>query len=246
MRRTHCISALLVAGAMALSTQGADLTKIERTIAKEPAYKGKPKYCLLVFGPEAKTRVWLVQDGDVLYVDRNGNGDLTEKDENYRAQAPQDEIARKAGYEPADGYRVWQVGGFLESDVKTERTNLEVSSSRKGYCIEVISSWKGGRRGQYVVYGNEPLRFADRPQDAPVVHFSGPLGVFLRGPQTLTRGTTAALWAALGTQGLGKGTFAIIFDNKLYNETELIGEIEFPAKVEGARPIKLKIAFRRY
>jgi hypothetical protein len=47
-----------------------DLTKVDRTIVKEPSYKSKPKYCLLVFGPEAKTRVWLVQDGDTLYVDR--------------------------------------------------------------------------------------------------------------------------------------------------------------------------------
>ena len=54
-----------------------DLTKVDRTIAKEPAYKTKPRYCLLVFGPEPKIRVWLVLDGDVLYVDRNGNGDLT-------------------------------------------------------------------------------------------------------------------------------------------------------------------------
>jgi hypothetical protein len=41
----------------------ADLSKIDRTIKKEPKYKGKPKYCLLVFGPEAKTRIWLVLDG---------------------------------------------------------------------------------------------------------------------------------------------------------------------------------------
>src|SRR6516162_1517208 len=59
--------------------RAADLAKIERKIAKEPAYQTKtPKYCLLVFGAEAKSRVWLVQDGDTLYVDRNGNGDLTE------------------------------------------------------------------------------------------------------------------------------------------------------------------------
>src|SRR5438094_892841 len=57
----------------------ADLSKLDRALAKEPAYQSKaPKYCLLVFGAEAKFRVWLVQDGDVLYVDRNGNGDLTE------------------------------------------------------------------------------------------------------------------------------------------------------------------------
>src|SRR4051812_25082918 len=56
----------------------ADLSKMDRTIRKEPTYQGKPKYCLLVFGPEAVHRVWLVHDGDTLYVDRNGNGDLTE------------------------------------------------------------------------------------------------------------------------------------------------------------------------
>src|SRR5262249_9660162 len=54
---------------------------IDRAIVKEPAYKGKPKYCLLVLGPEAKTRAWLVLDGDLVYIDRNGNGDLTEPDE---------------------------------------------------------------------------------------------------------------------------------------------------------------------
>src|SRR5207249_1396798 len=58
----------------------ADVTKIERTLVKEPVYKTQPKYCLLVFGPEPKSRFWLVQDGDTLYVDRNDNGDLTEPD----------------------------------------------------------------------------------------------------------------------------------------------------------------------
>src|SRR5262249_51557517 len=58
-------------------SSAADLTKIDRTIAREPAYKGQPKYCLLVFGPEAKSRTWLVRDDEAIYVDRNGNGDLT-------------------------------------------------------------------------------------------------------------------------------------------------------------------------
>ena len=58
-----------------------DYTKIDRTIAKEPKYQGKPQYALLVFGPDAKVRVWVVVDGDNLYVDRNANGDLTEDEE---------------------------------------------------------------------------------------------------------------------------------------------------------------------
>lgn len=67
-------------------TGAADLSKVDRNINKEPAYRNKPKYCLLVFGPEARHRVWLVLDGDTLYVDKNSNGDLTEKGE--RIEAP--------------------------------------------------------------------------------------------------------------------------------------------------------------
>ena len=45
----------------------ADLTKIDRSIRKEPPYHTMaPKYCLLAFGPEAKYRIWLVLDGDTL------------------------------------------------------------------------------------------------------------------------------------------------------------------------------------
>ena len=40
--------------------------KIDRSISKEPPYETKaPKYCLLVFGPQAKYRVWLVR-GDIV------------------------------------------------------------------------------------------------------------------------------------------------------------------------------------
>jgi hypothetical protein len=43
---------------MAVPAFDLDPAKIDRTIAKQPRYHSKPKYCLLVFGPEAKTRVW--------------------------------------------------------------------------------------------------------------------------------------------------------------------------------------------
>jgi hypothetical protein len=66
----------------------ADLTRVDRSIGKEPAYKTKsPRYCLLVFGREADYRVWLVLDGDTLYVDRNGNGDLTGAGESTTPEA---------------------------------------------------------------------------------------------------------------------------------------------------------------
>src|SRR5262245_52300377 len=61
-----------------------DLSAIPRQIKKQPAYQsGQPKFAVLVFGPKAETRIWAVIDGDTLYLDRNGNGDLTEADERF-------------------------------------------------------------------------------------------------------------------------------------------------------------------
>jgi hypothetical protein len=60
-----------------------DYGKIERVLRKEPAYEKTPKYALLLFGKEAKLRVWAAVAGEVLYLDRNGDGDLTGKDERF-------------------------------------------------------------------------------------------------------------------------------------------------------------------
>src|SRR5207247_2318486 len=74
------------------------LGKLDRTILKEPIYTAKqPLYGLLVFGPKADKRVWIVLDKlkqdapcyDILYVDRNADGDLTASDERLVAKAPE-------------------------------------------------------------------------------------------------------------------------------------------------------------
>jgi hypothetical protein len=84
----HLCQAMACLALWSLAASAADFSKIDHRIAKEPVYETKtPKYCLLVFGPEAKHRVWLVLDGDTLYVDKNGNGDLTEEGERIKAPA---------------------------------------------------------------------------------------------------------------------------------------------------------------
>src|SRR5262245_47600041 len=89
MRVLFLLCTLLALGHTTVTARGADLTKIDRTIAKEPAYESEsPSYGLLVFGPEAKSRAWLVLDGDILYVDRNCNGDLTEEGERLVIKNP--------------------------------------------------------------------------------------------------------------------------------------------------------------
>src|SRR5438552_9464127 len=59
MNRTGLWSALAWL-AVSSSAASADLATVDRALTKEPKYQSAPRYCLLVFGPEAKTRVWLV------------------------------------------------------------------------------------------------------------------------------------------------------------------------------------------
>src|SRR5262249_45588108 len=155
MRVISFLSALVLASGASASAWAADLTKIDRTIAKEPAYKSKPKYCLLVFGPAAKTRVWLVLDGDVLYADRNGNGDLTEPGEKYLAAVKTQPV--------------WDIGEIVEQDGVTRHTGLMVRRSRNGFTIHIHTA--AGLRQEV---GNElgRLQFATRSKEAPIVHLA--------------------------------------------------------------------------
>src|SRR5678810_1072561 len=49
-----------------------------RSPLKEPAYRSNPKYSIIAFGDSKEVKVWMVEDGKRLFVDRNANGDLTD------------------------------------------------------------------------------------------------------------------------------------------------------------------------
>src|SRR5262245_53303795 len=77
---------LLLALQPATADEMPDLAKLVRAPRKEPAYLSKrPLYGLAAFGAKAEKAVWLVLDKskpeggryDVLYIDLNGDGDLT-------------------------------------------------------------------------------------------------------------------------------------------------------------------------
>src|SRR5690242_18331473 len=100
------VTLLLAAAWLAAGPADAGPPKIDRTILKEPAYRTKaPRYGLLLFGPEGRDRVWLVLDGDTLYVDRNGNGDLTEPGEKVAAE-------KRPGSDPAEDGHSFNVGNL--------------------------------------------------------------------------------------------------------------------------------------
>src|SRR6476620_9818007 len=103
---TRVLLALAFTG-LTLEAAFADEPALDRTIGKQPVYKRKaPRFGLLVFGPEARHRVWLVLDGDTLHVDRNGNGDLTDAGETVAA----DRSGRRAAQDPDDVGHLFEAG----------------------------------------------------------------------------------------------------------------------------------------
>jgi hypothetical protein len=254
---------LLLLGLAVVGTAGpapaADLTKIDRRIAREPAYRSKaPRYCLLVFGPEAKTRVWLVQDGDTLYVDRNNNGDLTEAGEKVLAEkeesAAEGVLIFKIG-QLRDGSRlhkevqvyVWKMDHLAEQNAFVKAL-LAKNPKARGYIIlaEVdMPGWKGtgvgGRVWQqaFSTDANGALQFAERPQEAPILHFGGPWQVALRGGQELMVGRQTDVVLGVGTAGVGPGTTAWIeHDGVIPADVHPTLEVTFPGKHAGDPPLR--------
>src|SRR5262249_41743707 len=151
----------------------AELARIERSIAKEPRYNtNSPEYCLLVFGPEAKTSVWLVRDGATLYVDRNGNGDLTEPGEKVAADVrdgkPEEDVYTfqagdvRAGKHLHKDLAVTMVklADFADSD-EAVKAHVRKDPQARGYMVAIElevpgleGRGAGGRVVQQAVYAD--------------------------------------------------------------------------------------------
>ncbi len=215
------------------SLQAQDLTKIERKIAKEPAYQLQPKYLLLVYGKYAQTRVWLVLDGETLFVDSDGSGDLTANGKRFDKPAKLDKAPAPA---------LTEVATYPEIEISEPdglKHKLTVSISRPQ------GLWSISSHGQYQQWAGNvtdgKLKPADRRQDAPIVHFNGPIRFFLAErdrPETqslpirFVAGRENPLKFRLGTPGLGAGTLAHFNPALLPKNSKLLGGQSPVAEVE--------------
>jgi hypothetical protein len=257
MRAIFCLSALI---GVALSGRAAavDLTTIDRSIRKEPAYQSKaPQYCLLVFGPQAKVRVWVVLDGDTLYLDRNGNGDLTDPGERL---APRFALHRPENRPDAEVLRTFDQSRPGSSPNETDGRPI-LSCKPEVFWFHVfqlvpredfpdqdqVKYWR--ENPFYVALSTRTgymqsarVAFAARPQDAPILHFDGPLRLALDdkfGPQELRRGESSELYVRLITPGLNA---TVTTDHGDISETaHPVAEVELPSGRPGGEPIHLPV-----
>jgi hypothetical protein len=89
------------------------------------------------------------------------------------------------------------------------------------------------------------LAFADRPQDAPILHIDGPCQLEVMdkfGPAVFRRGESSELYVRLITPGLKANVTAspIEFPTDIHP----VAEIEFPPERPGAEPIRQRVVLK--
>lgn len=226
-----------------------DLSTIERKIAKEPRYEtAEQYYALLVLGAEADKRVWFVVDGSNLFVDVNGDGDLTEAGEKFAA-------TKSDGPESLTLLsREWEVPRFALSDRYTDvevhfdlvdpswrpapdasnRTEMERFMEVVGRTpranLSSIHVTIGGARKQF-----SNAMFTTTAAKAPIFHMDGPLtlGVLetIQAHELGRRKDLEEIDIAVGTPGDGgdqPGCFSYVMYDEFPKDARPVLEIEFP------------------
>lgn len=254
------LSCFLFAAFLAGTTPAvaADLTKLDRKLTKEPTYQGQPRYALLAFGAEAKSRVWVVIDGDTLYVDRNGNGDLTEEGEKVARKNKEGEYRQFEAGEIRDGALTHKELFVTQSNGTKDMVGGEKEFARLkaagGEPLVYSVRLKAERAAEdkrklpkhigYIVNGDGTgwLAFARKPAEAPILHFNGPWTMEVQdNKQRFTAGHKTMLQIGVGSRGIGPGTFTwVLYPDTIPNDVYPVAETTFPAQKSGAKPITQK------
>jgi hypothetical protein len=233
--------------------------------AKKPRYANEPRYALLVFGPKREQRVWMVLDGTTLYVDRNGNGDLTEPDERLEPNNPKD-CSNKFGGSGSHThmdifeFTVATAGGgntklrlqhWIRAKNFQPSTEFEkkIFAERAAMGYENSTLWRLDGLGR----GQTPLLFMPKPADAQVCALDGPLTFSLKMADraVLQRGEggsdLAFHIAVIGRPPIGMDRVFInpLATNEVPEGAHLEVEIEFPSKAANAPPLRRKYLLKQ-
>jgi hypothetical protein len=206
------------------------LRNLDRAIRKEPKYAGTPLYLLLAFGPEARFKVWVVLDTDTLYVDRNGNGDLTEEGEQVG-------LGSVPGVEPNPRAPAFLVGDLTDTAGAAKHTDFFFSAIRMstGSVFTKLGLRVNGKTLQMA--GPTDLRIVESPNEARVVHFGGKVVTAVPSytmRSTPDAGTPTDFRVQVGTPGVGPGSFASFGNDGLADEVAPVAEFEFAPAAGGA------------
>jgi RNA polymerase sigma factor (sigma-70 family) len=213
-----------------------DLERLEAKyrLTKEPAYRAPVQYCLLLLGPGASTRMWLASDGVTMYVDRNGNGDLTDPGEAVPF--------REAGF--AFFHAEKFPGGAANA-----HTDLHIAVRQRDWKNNKGGYWSVRARveGRYPMYAFAH-KFPHKPENAPVIHLGGPLrmGLYQLEGGSLQCGGQPELNATIVCQYPGVEKAFVDVDRWTRKDIHPLAEVHLPARAPGIEPITLRVPLTRH
>src|SRR5262245_6155833 len=150
-----------------------DCRKVERRLRKEPKYTAEPRYALFVLDLAGAFRVWMVADKsradapyyDVLYVDLDGDGDLTAPGERFVGKYDE-------SLAPAGMAMTIRVGDLHVPGTALVHTKLLVSTSpkggRTGFWFRMYWNGEHEMSGGYAPVGISTTTWAASAAAAPV------------------------------------------------------------------------------
>jgi hypothetical protein len=199
-----------------------DYSTLEKKIAKEPAYVAQPLYALFVLDDAGKFRAWAVLDKskkdlayyDVLYFDKNGDGDLTAPGKRFTSKYDESQKAYGMALEivvgdvPVPGTDVVH---------KNFRVSTVMKAGWKGFWTGLDWAGKGEVSGGYGACGYDLTVWSESAAKAPVLRFSpnGPLSFGIWGDGKLGLGGATRVSLIVGNKGSGPDTLSVVDDNFL-------------------------------
>jgi RNA polymerase sigma factor (sigma-70 family) len=232
---------------------------------KEPKYQNEPRYALVVFGPKRDHRVWMVLDGTTLYVDRNGNGDLTEPDERLEPNNPKDGSNHFGGSGSHTHFDVFEftvragIGGtgkfklhhWIRAENFVPKTDFDRQLHAKWLELRYENStlWRQDGQGQ----GQTPVVFMPKPADAQVCALDGPLTFVLKlgENQVLKRGEAgcdlAFHIAVMGRphRGAEQQFYNPLATTEVPEGAHLVADIEYSSKAANTPPLHRKYLLKQ-
>jgi thiol-disulfide isomerase/thioredoxin len=140
--------------------------RFDRTIIKEPTYQFTPKYSLMALGDSGDVKVWMVEDGKRLFVDKNANGDLTDDGPPIEPSKVRDLGGHRWDFEYALE-AITPANGSRHTSFVLRRWNYNDPEDSYGLSLSV-----DGQRPMYA--GWFGTFWSTNRETAPVIHFGGP------------------------------------------------------------------------
>lgn len=246
-----CLLCLLLALLNLQTAHSDDLAKMRLPPRFEPQYVSKPAYLLLVFGQDASTPVWVVADAEHVYIDRNSNGDLTDKGERIAASTVQKIDSLNALFREL---RTYDLGDINPSPNGSQYKKLRLQQFRlptekfvartpdeqdQIALMQKMPHFGGGNISVHIggFRQNAGPAFKSSAENASVVHFDGPLSLSTdehaaEKPLEIDPSSKQFPFQfRIGTKGLGRDAFAFT-ECPLEPKMRAVGSAEQAGRVE--------------